>query len=241
MDEQQPEQPMAETTTSASSWDWSSIAKVGGSVAAIFNPLVGAAIMALSPLLQQKITAEVGRHTDPETAKQVAANLSDVIEKVVTRETKQADPFKAVVAMQGDPAVVAKVEAALVSRLDEMAPFLDKLHAQSVAEWDAEETSKDRAAARVAADPVQGSAIQLMILRYTLWIMAGVLVYVGSLIGYQMYLSNGAEPNGQLLILFVMLATMTANVYRSIADWGYGSSKSSAAKDITVSELARRK
>ena len=223
----------------ASGFDWGAAVKVGGAVASFFNPIVGAAITALSPLLQSKIETTLTKQTDPATAKMVATNLTDVIGKTLTRETGIADPFQAVVKMKDSPEVIAKVEAAVISRLDQMAPFLDKLHQQSKDEWAAEEESKNLAAQRVAETPL-GPRIQYHILVFTLILLAVTFVFTGALIGWQMYLKEGSEPNGQLMILFVMLATMIANVYRTVADWGYGSSKNSAAKDLTISEFSKK-
>lgn len=231
---QMEQQPAAPTT----SFDWATITKVGGALAGFFNPFVGALITGFGPLLQQKIAAEIGRHTDPETAKNVAANLSDVITKAATRETGKTNEIEVLQAVAQSPAVLTKIEDAVVSRLEQLQPFLDRLHEQSKDEWAAEEESRRLAAERIAASP-DGPKIQMSVLRYTLFLLAGVLVYVGALIGFQMWLSDGEEPNGQLLILFVMLATMIANVYRTVADWSYGSSKNSAAKDVTISEITR--
>jgi hypothetical protein len=68
-----------------------------------------------------------------------------------------------------------------------------------------------------------------------------VTLFTGCLVGWQMYLKNGEEPNGQLLILFVMLATTFVNMLRTQNDWGFGSSRQSAAKDATIAQMAKLK
>jgi muramidase (phage lysozyme) len=233
---QQPETPMPDE----SPFDWSAVAKTAGAVASFFNPIVGAAITALSPLLQQKIEATVARHSDPATAKVVATNISDVIGKVVQRETGLSDPFQAVVAMQKSPEVIAKVEAAVVDRLEQMAPFLDKLHQQSKDEWDATEKSMDNAVERTNASAI-GALVQKTVMFFAEGLVLLAMVFTGALIAYQMYRNGGAEPSGQLMILFAMLVTMSANTVRTIADWAFGSSKNSAAKDLTLNEFAARR
>jgi hypothetical protein len=221
-------------------FDWSAVTKTVGAVASFFNPFVGAAISAFSPLLQQKIESTVAKHSDPATAKVVANNISDVIGKVVTRETGITDPFQAVVAMQKSPQVIAKVEAAVVDRLDQMAPFLDKLHQQSKDEWAASEQSMNNAVERTNASSI-GGLVQKSIMFFAEATVVLAMIFTGALIAYQMYKKDGAEPSGQLMILFAMLVTMSANTVRTIADWAFGSSKNSAAKDLTLNEFARRK
>lgn len=224
------------------SWTWGDVAKVGGAVASFFNPIVGAAISALSPLLQQKIEKSLTGHTDPTTAKLVASNLNDVIGKTITRETGLEDPFQAVIAMKRDPAVVAKVEAAVDNRLDQLAPFIDKVHSLSKDEWEATEKSMNASVERANMSAI-GAWVQRHVLIFGEVTVLLSLVFTGALIAYQMVTRNGEEPSGQLIILFAMLVTMAANTIRSIADWAFGSSKQSAAKDIALAEynVTRRK
>jgi muramidase (phage lysozyme) len=222
-----------------SSFDWGTVAQVGGAIASLFNPLVGAAISAFSPLLQSKIETTLTKQTDPVMAKQIAQNLTDVIGATVQKATGVSDPFQAVVAMQKSPEVIAKVEAAVVSRLDQMAPFLDKLHEQSKDEWKATEESMNNSVARTKESAI-GALVQKSIMFFGEATVLLAMVFTGSLIAYQMYKNDGAEPSGQLMILFAMLVTMSANTVRTIADWAFGSSKNSAAKDLTLSEFARK-
>jgi hypothetical protein len=249
---QQPAAPIEERDTSgipprteevveepSSSFDWGAVTKVGGAIASFFNPIAGAAIMALSPLLQSKIESTLTKHSDAATAKVIATNLTDVIGKTIARETGIADPFQAVVKMKDSPEIIAKVEQAVVSRLDQMAPFLDKLHQQSKDEWAATEQSMNDSVTRTKESSI-GSLIQKSIMFFAEGMVLIATFFTGSLIAYQMVKKDGAEPSGQLMILFAMLVTMSANTVRTIADWAFGSSKNSAAKDLTISEFSKK-
>jgi hypothetical protein len=121
-----------------------------------------------------------------------------------------------------------------------MAPFLDKLHQQSKDEWDATEKSYDSSVERTNLSSV-GALVQKSILFFAEGAVLLAMIFTGCLIAYQMVKKDGAEPSGQLMILFAMLVTMSANTVRTIADWAFGSSKNSAAKDLTLDEFRRQR
>ena len=231
------EEPVEEPTQS---FDWSSLAQGAGAIASMFNPFVGAALTALSPLLRQKVEKAVSKHSDPETAKLVAANLSDVVEKTLTRTTGKADPIDALAVMRAEPAIVAKLEAAVDNRLDQLAPFIDKAHQISKDEWEATEKSMSASVERTNLSAI-GAWVQKHVLIFAEVTVLLAMIFTGALIAYQMITKNGEEPSGQLIILFAMLVTMSSNTVRSIADWAYGSSKSSAGKDLMLEQQSIRR
>ena len=235
------EEPMEQPTSSIT---WGDVAKVGGTIASFFNPFVGAVITSLSPLLQEKIAKEVGRHTDPGTAKAVAANLSDVITKTVSRETQSADQFEAVAALRKDPVLAAKVEQAVAQRLEELAPFIEALH-----KIEREQAAMSEQSMQAAFDRERSVApeqsVQRPVLSFTQWALGISTAFIGALLGLQIYMKNGEEPSGQLIILFVMLVTTFANTFRTQNDYAFGSSRGSSAKDALntalAAEITRRK
>jgi muramidase (phage lysozyme) len=143
----EPEAPMPEESPS---FDWSSALKVGGAIASFFNPIVGVAISALGPLVEQKIEKAVGRHTDPATAKTVAAQLSSVIESSLTKVTGKADPVAAVAEIRASPAAAAAVSAAVEQKLVDMTPLLNEMHRQAQERFAAEAADRNDASVRVA-------------------------------------------------------------------------------------------
>jgi muramidase (phage lysozyme) len=143
---QQPEIPMAEE---ASSFDWSSALKVGGAIASFFNPIVGVAISALGPLVEQKIEKAVGQHTDPATAKTVAAQLSSVIENSLTKVTGKTDPVAAVAEIRASPTAASAVAAVVEQKLVDMTPLLNEMHRQAQERYAAEAADRNDASERV--------------------------------------------------------------------------------------------
>ena len=115
--------------------------------------LVQAALGAFAPLAQQKIQAEIGRHTDQATAGQVAQSVMDAIQQA----TGKPDPIQAVAAITAKDAPQAMVQAAqddALARLDKVAPLFDKIAAYDKQQAELELAARDAAAARGQKDKV---------------------------------------------------------------------------------------
>jgi hypothetical protein len=213
--------------------------------AGLLMALVQTVIGAFAPLAQQKMSQAMTKHGgDPAAATALMEGVLGAI-SAATGNSVQAmkdDPkvaIQAVSAVQADPTMLQQVETDSLAVLDKLAPVLDRLHTISKEEWAAEEDSRRATFERNKEDPSQN--IQKPLMRFTMSLVALVTAFTGGLLGWQMHLKNGEEPNGQLIILFVMLVTTFVNMLRTQNDWGFGSSKSSAAKDETIRQIAKLK
>ena len=88
--------------------------------------LAGTLIDVFKPLVKEKFTKEMARHTDkPEVAEQIAVSLIESARAL----TGKSDPVAAVAAAREDPAVIAKLESSALADLDKMLPLLERLNA----------------------------------------------------------------------------------------------------------------
>jgi muramidase (phage lysozyme) len=228
------EAPMPEESPS---FDWSALAKAGGAIASIFNPAIGLAISALSPLLQEKITKVVGKHVDdPKVAQEIGKNLSDVVMDTTKRVTGKTDDLEAVAVMRKDPALVAKVEAAVTSKLAEIAPFLDKVTELETRERADTLTAQDAAAARA-----KGEAWDM-----TPWLvgfMGGMVLLVVGFFGAVAIMDmvkNGKVATEVWAALTGVSGTLLG-ILGTIYAYRFASTQQSAAKNAIIGEIARGK
>lgn len=210
-------------------------------------PILAALLPTVLQLFSGRAQAQIAKATgaDPVVADQFMQNLISVIGKQVgVPVTDDASAIQAVASLTSIPneaakaVAVASVETQALDYLDKLAPILDRLHGYQKEEWAASDASQLAAFERNKSDPSQN--IQKPMMTFTMYIVAGCTLFTGVLLGIQMWLKDGEEPNGQLIILFVMLVTTFVNMLRTQNDWGFGSSKASAAKDVVIGELARR-
>jgi muramidase (phage lysozyme) len=86
--------------------------------------LANSAIEVFSPVAQQKITKELSRHTDPETAGQIAGGVIEVVKSITGKD----DPIQAVAAVRADPDMASEAERATLDKLEVMLPLLQQIH-----------------------------------------------------------------------------------------------------------------
>ncbi len=92
--------------------------------------LANSLITGFAPLVQEKISKELNRHTDkPEIGEQIAATL---VEGAKTM-TGKANPVAAVAAALEDPAAMKKLESDALADLGKMIPLLERLNAMEQA------------------------------------------------------------------------------------------------------------
>jgi hypothetical protein len=213
--------------------------------AGLLMGLIQAVIGGFAPLARQKVEGALEKHGGDPTA--ATAIIDGVLSAIATAtgtntQTLRDDPKAAIAAVntvQANPVMMQAVERDALAELDKLAPVLTQLHQYSKEEWAAEEDSKQAAFLRNKEDPSQN--IQKPMMTFTMTLVGMITVFTGALLGLQMYLNDGVEPNGQIIILFVMLATTFVNMLRTQNDWGFGSSRSSAGKDETIKQMAKLK
>jgi len=206
--------------------------------AGLVMALVQSLISGFAPLVQQKIGDAITKHGgDPvATASITNAIMNSVSAAVGTPVTTDAQAVAAVAAVQADPTKMAVVQNTALSELDKLAPVLDKLHQYSKDEWAAEEASMDAASARAKEDntPDQDFTLTISLIAF----MGIILVALGASIGIMAYYKL---PYGDFLALFSGAVGVILGKYGTRIDYRYGSSRQSAAKDVTIAQMAKVK
>lgn len=209
---------------------WAQDALEGIDVAPLLIPLAGALIDAFAPLATEKIKKVMGTD-NPAVAEQVASAIVDTAKAL----TGQVDPIQAVAAVQADPAKLEQVQGAALAKLSELAPLIDKLAEIDARDRQADEASRDAAARRAAAEPwdmtrtlVYG-AFGMLALLILLVATVALIQLRGGAIASEVW----AQVAG--LIGFATGVGVTIYAYR------FGTSKSSAAKDVVISTMADRR
>jgi len=196
--------------------------------------LVQAALQAFAPLAQQKISAEIGRHTDQTTAGQVAQSVMDAIQHA----TGEPDPIQAVAAITAKNAPQTMVQAAqddAIGRLDKMAPFIDKLAAIEKQTAADEEASRNAAADRAKTDTIDLAGP----LTYGgLAAIAALILFVGAIIIMQIA-KNGSAATEAWAALTGIIGWVMGQV-SGIYNYRFGTTRTSGAKDVLISQLAKK-
>lgn len=185
-----------------------------------------------TPLAKEKITKEVSRHTNnPAVAEQIANVAIDTAKAA----TGLSDPIEAVAAAKKDPAVMAKVEASALDQLAKLAPLLDKMHAHEKEAWAAEESSRDEAAKRAAGDQWDMSRTLVV---GAFGIIGSLILFVCVVAGFQAFRGD-IKP--EVWAQIAGLIGFATGVGTTIYAYRFGTSRSSATKDIVIGELSKRK
>lgn len=191
--------------------------------------LVSGLINAFSPLAREKITKEVGRHSDrPEVAEQVA----DALIGAAKEATGMSDPLEAIVQARQNPAVMEQLETRAIEEIERLAPLLERMQAWEMQAHQATEDS------RRAADERARASLQdqdPFLTRSIVWLMVAVLLGLAVLIGVLAGLGKDVQ------VLVGLLATLIGGVAAKFGtrfDHRYGTSASSAAKDALIDRVS---
>lgn len=206
---------------------------IAAKVLAVSNPLAGALVGTLAPLVQDKLARELGRHTDrPEVAQQVAGALVQAAQHA----TGMDDPVDAVAAARRSPQAVAAVEASVLAELDKLSPLLDKLASYSAAEWAADEAGRE-AGSRRGAQPLDD--LGRMLARAGLVLASTVVVAVFVFAAAQFIRAGKVDPEVWAAVMLV-IGWATGKV-STLFDFRFGSSHGSAALDAARSTINRNR
>ncbi len=194
----------------------------------LLGALAGVAIDLFSPLARK----EIARHTGDAA---VTDQLTDKIIGALKQSTGQSDPVAALAAAQQDPAAIQAAEASAIETLNLLAPTLDKMHQWDKEAWAASEASMESAATRARAEEYDMTPLLLM----GAFVVLGFLILlVGVIVGVQVYKNDSPDTaTWSALTGLIGWATGTAT---GIYIYRFGTTRGSAAKDIVISELARR-
>jgi putative chitinase len=190
---------------------------------------------AFVPLAKEKLTKELARHTDhPEVATQVATATIEAVQRL----TGKADPIEAVMAAKANPAVMAEVQDTALAELDKFMPILERAAIIDRNVFADEEASRDAAARRAAG---QGNDQDRYLTVSIVWIMVGLMVMLAVLMGVLAWMKVGDTVLMGVFGLFNAAGMIAVSKFGTRYDHRYGSSAGSAAKDVVVEQLSRRK
>lgn len=204
-------------------------------IPAVIAALGATLIDIFSPLAKEKVQRELGRHATPEVAEQVATAAVEAAKEA----TGRSDPVQAVAAVTeaaqaGNTTIVQQIEASALDTLDRLAPLLDK-----VAKWDADSRMADEASMDAASRRASGES----------WDMAPTLIYgafgmLGGLVLFVCAVAAIQAWNGdikpEVWAQVAGLIGFATGVGTTIYAYRFGTSRSSAAKDLVIGELSRR-
>jgi muramidase (phage lysozyme) len=147
--------------------------------------------------------------------------------------TGQTDPIQATAAITKDPAAdkVADLQEHALDYLDKLGPVLDKLAGFDAQAWQAEESSRDGAAARALRQQEAGSPWT----NPTFIIAIAVMVLVSVVVGAVLF-KGGFSTDMQAYVIGAIVGSSLTGVL----GFYFGSSRSSSAKDVLIGEMARQ-
>lgn len=206
-----------------------------------------------SPVLAGKLNKTLDKVTeDPALSKSTTDQLIDLLRQVVgvppapvpvqpngrpasaveIEAAKVMEVSKLVEAIKNDPAKAKLAEAKFEDWMTSMLPAFDAMEKYQAAAWDAEERSRaaalDRALKMQESGPLRGNA--------TFLIAAFVLFLVGGVVGTVLW-KGGFSTDMQAMVIGAVVGT----AFTAVLSFFFGSSRSSAAKDAIMGELAARR
>jgi muramidase (phage lysozyme) len=201
-------------------------------IPAVLTGLASILVNAFSPLVAEKLTKEMRRHTgDTKVAEQISGTIIEAAKAV----TGQTEPLQAVAAVQADPALVQRVEADVMARMTAIAPMLERLAELDEAQYRRDEGSRDAAAARARTE---AKDLDEYLTRSLLRLFVGVLAGGGALTAFLVWQGHSVE---MILGALLGLVGLVGGKFSQRYDYRYGSSSGSAAKEITIAEMTRHK
>lgn len=190
--------------------------------------LAQALLPGLAPLIRAKVSKEMGRHTDPLAAEQIAQTVVDAAVKA----TGKRDPIEAVAEAKSSQVAMREVEQDVLATLDRLAPLLDKVAEWDKAAWSAEEGS--RAAARqYSHDEPFMLDTRWVKLKFIHLLSVAFVCFSGWFVTKN-WNSLTPELKGAVITLMIIAG------WNGVRDYWMGSSRSSSAKDVVIGELSRR-
>ena len=199
----------------------------------ILSTLGSALIEVFTPLAAEKINKELMRHTDkPEVAEQV----TNAIIATAKAATGKDDPIEAVADARKDPEIIAKIEESALDVLAKLEPVLTKVFQIEQQSWVAEEVSRKAAAERAKAEPWDMSKA---LVAGAFGLLGLLVVFVCGVAVAQVFKTGDVKP--EVWAQVAGLIGFATGVGTTIYAYRFGTSRSSAAKDVVIGELTRKR
>lgn len=194
------------------------------------NPIAGLLVSAFAPLLKEKLTREIDKHSDTPG---IGSQISDVIINKAVEISGKKDPLEAVAVVRQNPEMIKQVEETVDDHLVKMQPFFDKL-----AQLESSQHSEYMASQEAAAHRINTDWLRKILVNANLRNLGAAVIGVVAITIVQTILSTDHKPLSELLLLLTAIVTTFINTYSKQNDFGFGSSPGSEAKNAMISELS---
>lgn len=197
--------------------------------------LVQSLISGFAPLAQQRINSALTKHgIGSEVGAQLVSNVLNAVQPGLAVAEPQAQ-IAAVAAAQRDPAAMQRAEESAVEYLNKLAPILDRLHQYEQAAWAAEEASRNAAAERGERIQKAGPLLNNPTFIIAVVVLFLVAVVVGTVLWKDAVIAGGGFSTDMQAFV---IGAIVGSALTAVLSYFFGTSRSSSAKDVVISELA---
>lgn len=218
-------QTVDKTTQNASSFVRDSVPQTVQPKKVGMDPLTLVSMLSgvFGPLIRSKLDKALGSD--------VGKPLADNLLALAQSATGKSDPLEAIAVARQSPEITSKLERAAEDWLSQMTPLLDRLDAYERGAWAASEDSLDRASAR--GERMQEGGLltnpQFIIASFIMAMVAGVVFTVLSRDSFSTDMQS------------FVIGAIVGGALTAVISFFFGTSRSSAAKDVVISEMAARR
>lgn len=201
-------------------------------------------ISAFTPVAQSYIAEKVNKAAktgDPTVGEGVAKAVIDSAQQALgipDRATPEATAAAVVAAAQDKPDVIATAQESAIDFLEKIGPLLDKIGAQDLKAWEAEDRGRDAAAARGRADE---NDLAPMLAWAAFLLVSFILTGLFAIMGVQVAYSAAREPSVAMLTLVGPILGTIVSLLVAVFAYRFGTTRNNSIKDLTVEQLSRRK
>lgn len=201
----------------------------------ILLPLAGALIEAFRPLAAEKVQTLLAKHgATADTAERITSAAIDAAQAVAGI----ADPIAAVAAVRADPAKMERVESAVLARVDELLPLVERLAAIDERARAADEASADAAAARSRADEWD---MTRAVVYGGCGLIALLVALVGAVVLLQLLRPGVGAITSEVWAQVAGLIGFASGVGTSIVAYRFGGRRTPAAQDVIAAASRLRR
>lgn len=201
----------------------------------LVNPFAGLIAAMFKPIVQDKLTTELQRHTDkPE----VKAAIEQTMMSAAQAATGETEPLQVAAALQKQPELVQQVEQSVMDHLDALKPVLDGIHQRQVDAWATERADQDAAAVRARGDAFDMTPA---LMRSAIGALFALIGLVGFIVVYQVIQTQDhTADTAAWAALTGLIGFVTGAMVSSIYSYRFATTRNSSANQAVMAELARR-
>jgi hypothetical protein len=217
-----------------------------------FIPILMQLATVFAPMLQQKLSAALGVK-DEKVANQMAGDLMNIVQTaaasviapVVTPEGPIAapvvpssiPPLQAAGMVMANPELKAKVEVAFAERLTAVMPLVEAIDKMERQAFQDSEDSRDNAAKRASLLRPGEWDMGPFLVKSTVALFAVLVGFILGIAGYQTV--TAGQPTTEVWAAITGIVGTVLGIIGTFVAFRYGTSRQSAAKDVTIAEIAR--